>query len=230
VAACLVFLSLVGTKRTIYLLPVIPMSAVALAGAFDERLKEGPRRPGLSLWICFGAVAASAMSVPLLPAADGQVGRSEITLSFLVGVICACVATALRTEASRLFPATLSIAFGSLLLLELFSLPRMDLDRPARQFFGRVDQKVSGGRVYSLDLNEDVLGRACLGLKRPPVSETNEIRLRGALAYPDAFLISETVSAPRTAKRLNLHLEFIETGEAGGRSIGLYRCWTRDGQ
>jgi hypothetical protein len=127
-----------------------------------------------------------------------------------------------RGSAPRLVVASQAVALFSLLLLDCFSLRRMDPDASARQFFARVGQHVpSEGRIYSYGLNEDVLGRACLALARRPSAESDEQRLVRALADPGAFLLAETRAI--TGGKLKIRLAPVVSGNAGRRPVALYR-------
>ena len=120
--------------------------------------------------------------------------------------------------------ASLATAMATLLILDLFSLRRMDPDAGARKFFARVQSRVSPtDSIYSFNLNEDVLGRACLALPRRPIAQSDEVRLVRALAEPGAFLLAETRSILRAQREGKIRLEPVERGSAGDRSLVLYR-------
>src|SRR5262249_5529046 len=122
-AAALLFLSAAATKRTIYLLPLIPVAAVVIAGFLDSKLDEPPARISRGLWIQYGAIAAMTFAVLLIPA----IGDRRVTLSEGAGILVALVACATllpfaRRSAARLVASFLFVALASLLLLDLYSL------------------------------------------------------------------------------------------------------------
>src|SRR5262249_40349291 len=78
-------------------------------------------------------------------------------------------------------------------------------------------------RLYSYQLNEDVLGWACLELSRPPLSESDPGRLMELLKSPDAVLIAERAGIEAASPAWSSRLELVIRGRAGGRPVGLYR-------
>ncbi|HEY6146546.1 MAG TPA: hypothetical protein VIZ69_02575, partial [Thermoanaerobaculia bacterium] len=221
----LLFLSIAGTKRTLYLLPLIPVAAAFLGGYFDRVSREQARRPRTADWIQFVPIAISATAVPLVPAmADGVLKPSEIALVGSLAASCVALGVLARGGRTSLAGASMGLAFFSLVLLDCFSLRRMDPDAGSRHFFARVEQRVSGrGSVYAYNLNEDILGRACLALPRRPISTSDETRLVQTLANPGAFLLAETRWAMKAQKRWNVRLQPVVSGHAGRRSVALYR-------
>lgn len=221
----LLLLSVAGTKRTIYFLPVVPLVAAAVGGFLDRRLAMRAGRPGAALWVQFTPLAISAAATPLVPAlADGRLSAAEIMVTSAVFLFCLLTAFAVRRSGARMVGASLATALASLLILDLFSLRRMDGDKGARRFFARVQSRIgNGSAIYAYNLNEDVLGRACLALPRRPIAQSDEQRLVRALAEPGAFLLAETRSILRAQREGKIHLEPVEKGNAGDRSVGLYR-------
>ncbi|MDQ2980049.1 MAG: hypothetical protein M3R62_12595, partial [Acidobacteriota bacterium] len=123
----------------------------------------------------------------------------------------------------RLVAGTLALAAASLVLLAQFSVTRLDRDSGTRAFFARVTSRVSpGDQIYAWDLNEGVLGRACLELPRPPITEPDARRLAHRLEPPGTYVLAET-SVLRRSPALRSELELVERGFAGGRALGLYR-------
>jgi hypothetical protein len=224
VAVTLLFLSLAGTKRTVYFLPVVPVVAVLLGSFLDAKIAQEALRVGRVLWTQFGIVAASAIAVPLVPAlADGRVTGEEAAVVSAVALPCAALALFARRSPRRLVAGTLALAAASLLLLDQFSVTRLDRDSGTRAFFARVTNRVtSADRIYAWDLNEGVLGRACLDLPRPPIPEPDPLRLAHRLEPPGTYVLAETLSLRRSPD-LRSALELVERGFAGGRALGLYR-------
>lgn len=224
VAVTLLFLSLAGTKRTVYFLPVVPVVAVLLGSFLDAKIAEQTVRAGRVLWAQFGIVAASAVAVPLVPAlADGRVTGEEAAVVGAVVIPCAALALLARSSPRRLIAATLALAAVSLVLLDQFSVSRLDRDSGTRAFFARVTSRVTpADLIYAWDLNEGVLGRACLDLPRPPIPEPDARRLARRLEPPGTYVLAET-SVLRRSPALRSALELVERGFAGGRALGLYR-------
>ena len=225
-AFAILFLSTAATKRTVYFLPAVPLFAVALAGYLDAENRERRCRPGPTLWAIFITASLSAIAASLAPAlADHLLSMPEFVTVAAVALPCAALALLFRRSAPRLLTAALAVAFGSLLLLEGFSLHRMDPDRSARQFFQKVQRRVSSrDAIYTSNLNEDVLGRACLALPPGSITQSDENRLVRALADPGAFLLAETDWAMRARRRWKIRLEPVERGYAGRRAVALYRA------
>ncbi|MDQ2979807.1 MAG: glycosyltransferase family 39 protein [Acidobacteriota bacterium] len=224
VAVTLLFLSLAGTKRTVYFLPVVPVVAVLLGSFLDTKIAEQTLRAGRVLWAQFGIVAASAIAVPLVPAlADGRVTGEEAAVVGAVVIPCAALALLARSSPRRLIAATLALAAASLVLLDQFSVSRLDRDSGTGAFFARVTSRVTpADLIYAWDLNEGVLGRACLDLPRPPIPEPDARRLARRLEPPGTYVLAET-SVMRRSPALRSALELVERGFAGGRALGLYR-------
>ncbi len=221
----LALLSVAGTKRTVYFLPIVPVVAAALGGFLDRRLRNEEDAPGAALWIQFVPLAVSAAAIPLVPAlADGRLSAAETAAMASVFLLCILTAVFVRKKATRMVGASLATAMASLLILDLFSLRRMDPDAGARKFFARVQNRVSStDSIYAFHLNEDVLGRACLALPRRPIAQSDEVRLVRALAEPGAFLLAETRSILRAQREGKIRFEPVERGSAGDRSLVLYR-------
>ncbi|HXM79264.1 MAG TPA: glycosyltransferase family 39 protein [Thermoanaerobaculia bacterium] len=224
VAVTLLFLSLAGTKRTVYFLPVVPVVAVLLGSFLDTKIAQETLRAGRVLWTQFGIVAASAIAVPLVPAlADGLVTSEEAAVVGAVVIPCAVLALLARRSPRRLIAGTLALAAASLVLLDQFSVTRLDRDSGTRAFFASVTSRVApADRIYAWDLNEGVLGRACLDLPRPPIPEPDARRLAHHLEPPGTYVLAET-SVLRRSPVLRSALEVVERGFAGGRAVGLYR-------
>jgi 4-amino-4-deoxy-L-arabinose transferase-like glycosyltransferase len=223
IAGAVLLLSLVATKRTIYLLPLIPAAAVVTAGFLDAKLDEPAARIPRGLWLQFGAVAAMAAGVLLIPA----VGDRRVTLPEAAGILAACAACAAlvpfaRRSVPRLVTTFLLVALASLLILDLYSLPRWKQDRATKRFFARVEGRLSPStRLYSYELNEDVLGWACLELSRSPLSEVDSATLIERLKAPDALVIAEV--AALAAPGIEDRLEAVVRGRVESRPIALYR-------
>ncbi|MDQ6894567.1 MAG: glycosyltransferase family 39 protein [Acidobacteriota bacterium] len=222
----LLFLSIAGTKRTLYLLPLVPIAALFIGGYFDRLTRARTRRPGVADWAQFVPIGISAIAVPLVPAiADGVLKPAEILLVSSLAAGCIALGVLARGTRTSLAGASMGLAFLSLVLLDCFSLRRIDPDAGSRRFFAGVEQRVSShGFVYEYNLNEDILGRACLALPRRPISTSDETRLVRALANPGAFLLAETRWAMQAQKRWNVHLQPVVSGRAGRRTVALYRA------
>jgi hypothetical protein len=107
--------------------------------------------------------------------------------------------------------------------LDFYALRQIDSDRPTRQFFARLQHRLSpADRVYSYDLNEDILGRARLEMLRQLISVRDPRRLAEELSRPGAYLLAETAWVQRRAE-LAASLDAVETGRAGRRAMALYR-------
>ena len=217
-------LSAAGTKRTIYFLPLVPPAALLVASCLDIRMTKRTRA-SWGLWAQFAVIAAGAVSVPLIPAvADGHVTAREAVLVVMAAGPCLALALYARRSARRLVGVSIGIALTSLLVLDRFSLPQIGVDGPTRDFFLRVERRLTGtDRVYAWTMNEDVLGRACLELSREPIVEPDARHLRSRLAADGAFLLAEDREVARAGSLAAMPLELVEHGRAGGRPIGLYR-------
>lgn len=218
-------LSIAGTKRTVYFLPLVPVVATLVGGFFDGHLRIRSPKPGTWVWAQFLPLAISAAAIPLVPAlSDGRLNIVECFVAGAAVVLCVSIGFASRRDTRHLVTASLAIAVGSLLVMDLFSLRRIDRDGDAREFFARVEKRLSaGGSIHTWNLNEDVLGRACLTLRRRPTAQSDEQRLVRALAEPGAFLLAETRSILRAQRARRIRLEAVETGRAGTRALTLYR-------
>ncbi len=224
-AAALLFLSFAETKRTIYFLPIVPLAAILVGSFLDTRLSETDSRVSWSLWIQFVVVALAAVAVPLLPAtADGKITPGEAACVGAVALACAGLAFAARRSPARLVTISLLVAMGSLFLLDRYSLPRWQRDRATRDFFARVERRMAGrGSLYSYGLNEDVLGRACLELSRPPLAQDDPAAVERVLRQPGAFLLTETSTLRDAPASWAAALEPVELGRAGNRPVALLR-------
>jgi 4-amino-4-deoxy-L-arabinose transferase-like glycosyltransferase len=224
-AAALLFLSCAGTKRTIYFLPVVPIAAILVGSYLDRKLSEADSRVPRFLWFQFAVVGMTAIAVPLLPAsADGKITPGEAASVGAVALLCAVLGLAVRRSPARLVSITLCVAIGAVILLDRYSLPRWERDYSTRDFFSRVERHAAGaGRILAYDLNEDLLGRACLELTRPPIAEDDPARLEEGLKTPGTFLLIETKAMRHIAPSFAATLERVEAGRAGNRSVSLYR-------
>ena len=230
ILAALLFLSVAGTKRTIYFLPVVPVAAVLIGSFLDVKLAETVSRAPRILWAQFAVVACAAVAVPLLPAAaDGKITPGEAARVAVVTLACAALAFAARRSPPRLVAISLVVAMGSLFLLDGYSLPRWERDRATRDFFTRVETRVAGqDSLYSYDLNQDVLGQACLQLSRPPLAQEDPASLEEVLRRPGAFLLVETAALRRAPASWMTALEPVEIGRAGNRRVALLRFRVRE--
>src|SRR5262249_50487554 len=224
IAGALLFLSAAATKRTIYLLPLIPVAAVVIAGFLDSKLDEPPAKISRGLWIQYGAIAAMTVVILLLPA----IGDRRVTLSEGTGILaalaaCAALVPFARKSAPRLVASFLFVALASLLLLDQYSLPRWYQERAAKHLFARLERRLPPStRLYSFEMNEDVLGWACLELSRAPLSESEPAGLLERLKAPDALVIAEA-RALSGAPDLKGRLEPVVRGRVESRPIALYR-------
>ena len=224
-ATALIFLSFAATKRTIYFLPIVPIAAILVGSFFDQEPSETDSRVSGSLWLQFAVVALAAVAVPLLPAtADGKITPGEAAWVGAVALACAGLAVAAQGRPARLVTISLLVAMGSLFLLDRYSLPHWRRDRGTRDFFARVERRMDGrGRLYSYDLNEDVLGYACLELSRPPVAQDAPARVEEALRQPEAFLLTEPSQLRRAPASWAATLQPVELGIAGNHPVVLLR-------
>jgi len=225
-AAALLFLSCASTKRTIYFLPVVPIAAVLVGSYLDAKLAEAGTRIPRFLWLQFAVVGLTAVAVPLLPAsADGRITAGEAACVAAVALLCAGLGLAARRSPARLVSITLAVAIGAVILLDRYSLPRWKRDHSTRDFFSRVERRLAGsrGRLLAYDLNEDVLGLACLELTRPPVAEDDPATLEEDLRSPGAHLLIEKRALRHIAPTWAAKLERVEAGRAGNRAVALYR-------
>jgi 4-amino-4-deoxy-L-arabinose transferase-like glycosyltransferase len=224
-AAALVILSCASTKRTIYFLPVVPIAAILVGSYLDRKLSKADSRVPRFLWFQFAVVGMTAIAVPLLPAsADGKITAGEAASVGAVALLCAGLGLAVRRSPARLVSITLSLAIGAVILLDRYSLPRWERDHSTRDFFSRVERRAAGaGRILAYDLNEDLLGRACLELTRPPVADDDPARLEEDLKAPGTFLLIETKAMRHIAPSFAAMLQRVEAGRAGNRSVSLYR-------
>jgi len=193
-AAALLFLSFASTKRTIYFLPVVPIATLLVGSYLDARLAEAGTRVPRFLWLQFAVVGLTAVAVPLLPAsADGRITAGEAASVTAVALLCVGLGMAARRSPARLVSITLAVAIGAVILLDRYSLPRWNRDRSTWDFFSRVERRLAagGGRVVAYDLNEDVLGLACLQLTRVPLAEDDPARLEEVLKSPGTYLLIE---------------------------------------
>ncbi len=224
-AAALLVLSFAGTKRTIYFLPIVPLAAILVGSFLDRKLSETDFRVSWSLWTQFAVVALAAVAVPLLPAtADGKITPGEAACVGAVALACAGLAFAARRSPARLVTISLLVAMGSLFLLDRYSLPRWQRDRATTDFFARVERRMAGrGSLYSYDLNEDLLGDACLQLSRPPLARDDPAAVEEALRRPGAFLLIEASALREAPASWAAALEPVELGRAGNRPVALLR-------
>jgi 4-amino-4-deoxy-L-arabinose transferase-like glycosyltransferase len=216
-------LSVAGTKRTVYLLPVVPIASILVGRFLDENLSEGlgPVPRGAWLQACVIGLASSA--VPLVPAlADGRLTLPEAAVSAAVALVSLTLFVSCGRSQRRLVAASLALAMGSLLLLDRYALPQLRRDEPTREFFARVKRHVNGStKIYSYNLNEDVLGRACLELPAQPRAEENLARILDDLG-PNPGLVLVEVEKLRSRRELPKQLRQIEVGTVGTRTVGLF--------
>ena len=225
-AAALLFLSFAGTKRTIYFLPVVPIVAVLVGSYLDAKLGEAAARVPRFLWLQFAVVGLTAVAVPLLPSwADRRITAGEAAGVAAAALLCVALGFAARRSPARLVSITLAIAIGAVVLLDRYSLPRWNRDRSTWDFFSRVEKRLAsaGGRVFAYDLNEDVLGLACLQLTRDPLAEDDPVRLEEDMKDPNTYVLIEKRTLRHIAPSWAAKLERVEAGRAGNRSISLYR-------
>jgi hypothetical protein len=225
-AAALLFLSCASTKRTVYFLPVVPIAAVLVGSYLDAKLAQAGARVPRFLWFQFAVVGLTAVAVPLLPAAaDGRITAGEAAGVAAVALLCAGLGLTARRSPGRLVSITLAVAIGAVILLDRYSLPRWKRDYSTRDFFSRVEKRLagSGGRLLAYDLNEDVLGLACLELARPPVAEDDPARLEEELKIQGTHLLIEKRALRHIAPSWAAKLERVEAGRAGNRAVALYR-------
>ncbi|HKF45222.1 MAG TPA: glycosyltransferase family 39 protein [Thermoanaerobaculia bacterium] len=223
--AAVLFLSVAGTKRTIYFLPLVPVVAV-LTGAFlDAKLEEPRGATSRGLWLQFAAVSLVAVGVLLIPAVgDRRISPAEAAGVVAAAAICLSLVPFARKSASRLISVSLLVALGSLLLLDLYALPRWKQDRATKRFFARVERRMSPAtRLYSFELNEDVLGWACLELSRAPLAESDPALLLERLKAPDALVILEKPALAGVPADVKDRLEAVLRGRVESRPIALYR-------
>ena len=98
------------------------------------------------LWVQFAVVALAAVAVPLLPAAaDGKITPGEAARVAAAALACAALAFSARRSPPRLTAICLTVAMGSLFLLDGYSLPRWERDRATRDFFARVEAQLTSG-------------------------------------------------------------------------------------
>lgn len=223
--AALLFLSFAATKRTIYFLPIVPLAAIIVGSFLDRELSETDSHVSWSLWLQFAVVALAALAVPLIPATeDGKITPGEAACVGAVALACAGLAVAARRSPARLVTISLLVALGSLFLLDRYSLPRWQRDRATRDFFARVERRMGGrGSLYSYDLNEDVLGYACLELSRPPLAQDDPAGVEEALRRPETFLLVETSVLRKAPASWAATLKPVELGRAGNRPVTLLR-------
>jgi 4-amino-4-deoxy-L-arabinose transferase-like glycosyltransferase len=224
-AAAFVFLSAAATKRTIYFLPLVPAAAILIGGFLDARLAESRERIPRGLWVQFFAVALGAVAALLLPAmTDRRVTAGEGAGIVAVAACCAALAVNGRRSPGRLVAVSFLLALGALVLLDRYSLPRWKRDRATKNFFARVERRLSPtDRLYSFELNEDVLGWACLELARAPVAEGDPGCLFRKLAEPGAFLLADIAGLANSGAEWAGSLEVVLRGRAGSRPVGLFR-------
>ncbi|HYR45906.1 MAG TPA: glycosyltransferase family 39 protein, partial [Thermoanaerobaculia bacterium] len=230
ILAALLFLSVAGTKRTIYFLPVVPVAAILIGSFLDAKLAETVTRVPRILWAQFAVVVLAAVAVPLLPAAaDGKIMPGEAARVAAVVLACSALGFAARRSPPRLVAICLIVAMGSLFLLDRYSLPRWERDRATRDFFARVERRVaSRDTLYSYGLNQDVLGQACLQLSRPPLAREDPASLEEVMTNPGAYLLMETAALRRAPASWSNILEPVEVGRAGNRRVSLLRFRVRD--
>jgi 4-amino-4-deoxy-L-arabinose transferase-like glycosyltransferase len=224
-AAAFLFLSLAGTKRTIYFLPVVPVAAILVGSFLDAKLSEPAARVPRALWLQFAAVGLAAVAVPLLPAvADRVVTGREAAAIVAVALFCVGLAGYCRRSVPRLVGASLVLAIAALVTLDRYSLPHWKRDRATTNFFDRVERHLTpSSRLYTYQLNEDVLGWACLKLPRAPIAVSDPAQLAGELHQPGAFLLAETAAVARMGAPWTASLETVVRGWAGSRSVSLSR-------
>lgn len=228
-ALATLFLSVAGTKRTVYFLPVVPIAAMIVASYLDERVARPAGRIGVSLWVQAAAIAVGASIVPLVPALeDRHVSLPEAAVVASVALLAGTLFLTCGSSAGRLMAASFVLAVGSLVLFDRYALPRLDPDRGGREFFARVQRHLAPGRgLYSYRLNEDVLGRACLELRPAPVAEDDTARLRTELKLSPGFVLADERKVDRLGAARDLSLSPVETGRIGGRHVALYESGNR---
>src|SRR5262249_30271635 len=137
--------------------------------------------------------------------------------------VCGLLVLIGRRSARHLVYVSLSLAGGSLFLLDFYSLRRIDSDRSTRQFFASVERRLSpADRLYSYELNEDVLGRAFLGRPGRIISLRDPNPLAQQLSRRGAYLLAEPKWVDRR-RTLAAGLDPVERGRAGPRPMALYR-------
>jgi 4-amino-4-deoxy-L-arabinose transferase-like glycosyltransferase len=229
IALATLFLSAAGTKRTVYFLPVVPIAALLAASHLDEEISRPRIAAGASLRLQALAVAAAAALVPLIPALeDRRVTLPEAALVAGVALLAGALFLACRSSAARLIAATLVLAVGSLVLVDRCVLPRLDPDGGSRVFLTRVERRLTrSSALYAYRLNEDALGRACLGLPLLPLAEDDTARLGARLAAPNSYALADIRKIEALGTVRDLSLEPVETGWIGGRAVALYERRTR---
>jgi len=213
-------LSAAGTKRTIYFFPVVPIASLAVAGFLDRRIAEKRENPSLALRLQAAAMGSTSAAVALVPAlADGRISAVEASVAAAVTAVSVWLFLLSSHSERRLVASSLALAIASLVLLDRFTLPQIDRDRPVREFFSRVRSRVGASdRIYAYRLNEDVLGRACLDLAREPLADDDWTRILVHVRTEHAYVLAESwkVDAIRAG------LVVVEQGELRGRRVALY--------
>ena len=216
----LLTLSAAGTKRTIYFFPVVPIASLAVAGYLDRRIARRRENPSPGLRLQAAAIGSASAAVALVPAlADGRISAAEASVAAGVTAVSVWLFLVSKHSERRLVASSLAIAIASLVLLDRFTLPQIDRDRPVREFFARVRSRVgASGRIYAYRLNEDVLGRACLDLAREPLADDDWTRVLAHVRREHAYVLAESwkVDAVRAG------LVAVEQGELRGRRVALY--------
>ena len=222
-AAATAFLSLAGTKRTIYFLPVAPIVSMIVARFLDEKLSENLAPVPRADWLQACAIGVASSFVPLVPAlADRRITLVEAAVSALVAMVSLFLFLICGKSQRRLIAGSLGLAIGSLLLLDRYALPQVHHDEATRDFFERARRHVTPTTaVYSYELNEDVLGRACLELPARPIARPDLARVVAEMRRSRALLLVQS-SKLRGFPAVAGKLRALESGLAGNRTIGLY--------
>jgi hypothetical protein len=157
----------------------------------------------------------------MVPAwSDRRISPTELGVTLAVATVSTLLFVLLGGSYRRLVGCSLFLALGSLVILDRFSLPRIERDGPTRDFFARVQREVGPtGVVYSYRLNENVLGRACLDLHRPPVAEDDWRVVTGHLRGGGAYLLAEV---PKVEEIHENSLTPMTSGVLEGLTIALY--------
>ena len=224
--AAFLLLSASGTKRTVYLLPLLPVVALLSAGYLEEVWRRPTAGALRLLQAQLPLVALGVAVVALLPALlEERVGPTETGV--LAGAVLAgaLIAVAAGESANRLGRAALLLAAVGLGLLLFHSLPRMEAD-PDAEFFRIVERRVSPEvPFYAYNVNLDILGKALLEMPRPPREEYSVERSIEVCQKGPAFVLSEVehLEPPHVAP-LREALAPVYVGRVGDKLVALYRC------
>jgi 4-amino-4-deoxy-L-arabinose transferase-like glycosyltransferase len=215
VVGMFLILSAAATKRSIYLLPMLPVLALLLAANMQtwwtkQNATAGPiKSPGWWLQVVLSTAFMMAPTIATLLYLDS---RDEIAVGFLgaaavifVGLAVLSISGARRAAAAALFAASAASVVGL-----MFVVPRLaETEKNMMPFLGWVDSQLpTGAPVYATGVDETLEGIVPFVTSRP-VIEVDSVALESA---PPAYVLVQDGSGGSKAPDLGRRYELL--GEA----------------